>query len=87
MLSSQSGPQPPELRGRFYGRMKNSQKLIGKKIAILATHGFERVELADPRKALEAAGATTELISPKGGTIKAFEHLTPGGRFQGRSDP
>ena len=32
--------------------------LKGKKIAILATDGFEEVELTEPRKALDQAGAT-----------------------------
>jgi protease I len=48
-------------------------KLKGKKIAILATDGFEQAELAEPRKALEDAGATTEIISPKGGEIKGWK--------------
>ncbi|MBV8675421.1 MAG: protease, partial [Acidobacteriaceae bacterium] len=44
-----------------------SEQLNGKKIAILATDGFEQVELTEPKKALEAAGATTEVIAPKSG--------------------
>lgn len=47
--------------------------LSGKKIAILATDGFEQVELTDPRKALDDAGAKTVVISPKGGEIKGWE--------------
>jgi len=50
-----------------------ADKLKGKKIAILATDGFEQAELAEPRKALEDAGATTEIISPKGGEIKGWK--------------
>lgn len=46
--------------------------LNGKKIAILATDGFEQAELTEPRKALDQAGATTELISPKDGSIKGW---------------
>ncbi|MES2222668.1 MAG: DJ-1/PfpI family protein, partial [Acidobacteriota bacterium] len=38
--------------------------LSGKKIAILSTDGFEQVELTEPKKALEQAGAKTEVISP-----------------------
>ena len=51
--------------------MKNS--LSGKKVAILATDGVEQVELTDPKKHLEDAGATTEVISPKSGEIKAWK--------------
>ena len=49
-------------------------KLQGKKIAIVATDGFEQVELTEPKKALEAAGATVHVISPKPGQIKGCNH-------------
>jgi protease I len=49
-------------------------KLQGKKIAIVATDGFEQVELTEPKKALEAAGATVHVISPKPGQIKGWNH-------------
>src|SRR3954453_13185354 len=50
-------------------------KLDGKKIAILATDGVEQVELTEPRKALEEAGAQTDLVSLDDGEIQAFDHL------------
>ena len=50
-----------------------SGKLQGKKIAIVATDGFEQVELTEPKKALEEAGATTHVISPKAGKIKGWK--------------
>src|SRR3954464_4756764 len=50
-------------------------KLDGKKIAILANDGVEQVELIEPRKALEDAGATTELVSFEDGEIQGFDHL------------
>lgn len=50
----------------------SSTSIKGKKIAILATDGFEQVELTDPRKNLEAAGATTEVLSVKSGEIKGW---------------
>ncbi len=50
-----------------------AENLHGKKIAILATDGFEQVELTEPKKALEEAGATTEIVSPKGGAIKGWK--------------
>jgi protease I len=56
-------------------------KLDGKKIAILATDGVEQVELTEPRKALEEAGATTELVSLKPGEILGFNHLDHGDRL------
>jgi len=51
-----------------------AQDLRGKKVAILATDGVERVELLEPRKALDAAGASTTVVSPKQGSIKGWEH-------------
>src|ERR1700719_2410764 len=52
------------------------KSLQGKKIAILATDGFEQVELEKPRKALDDAGATTHVIAPdktqKTGEIKGW---------------
>lgn len=50
-----------------------AENLHGKRVAILATDGFEQVELTEPRKALDEAGATTEVIAPKGGTIKGWK--------------
>jgi protease I len=47
--------------------------LSGKRIAFLATDGVEQVELTEPKKNLEDAGATTEIISPKSGEIKAWK--------------
>ena len=51
------------------------QKLKGKKVAIIAADMVERVELVEPRKALEQAGATTELLSIHPGEIDAFDHF------------
>lgn len=46
-------------------------ELNGRRIAILATDGVERVELDQPRQALDEAGALTTLISIKTGEIAA----------------
>lgn len=53
--------------------METRMELSGKKIAILATHGFEQSELEMPRDALKAAGATVEIISPQAGEIKGWD--------------
>ncbi len=58
------------------------ESLNGKKIAIIATDGVEQVELTKPREAVEQAGATTELLSPKTGEIQAMNHdLEPADKF------
>lgn len=46
-------------------------KLNGKRVAILAADGVERVELEQPRQALDQAGARTELLSLHDGLIQA----------------
>lgn len=53
-------------------------KLQGKKVAVLATDGFEQVELEKPIEALRAAGAEVEVVAPKGGHIQGFRHHDKG---------
>ena len=48
--------------------------LKGKKVAVLATDGFEESELFEPKKALEESGADVFIISPEKGKIKAWNH-------------
>src|SRR4051794_29021716 len=56
--------------------------LSDKKVAILvANEGIEQVELTEPRKALEAAGANVELLAPEAGEAQAFNHLDKGDSF------
>ena len=57
--------------------------LNGKTIAILtANEGVEQVEYEEPRKALEDAGATVELIAPEKGDVQMFDHLDKKDVFQ-----
>jgi len=56
--------------------------LKGKKVAILAADMFERVELEEPRKALEDAGADVEVVSIHDGEIKGFDHFDPANTVQ-----
>lgn len=55
-----------------------SDTLAGKTIAVLATDGFEQVELTQPVEALKAAGAAVEIVSPKAGEIQGFKHHDKG---------
>ncbi len=60
-----------------------SNELQGKTIAFLAADGVEKVELEQPRAALEEAGARVELLSLKTGEIQARNHdLEPAGTFR-----
>jgi deglycase len=54
-----------------------AEELKGKKVAILAADMFERVELEEPRKALEDAGAEVDVVSLEEGEIKGFDHFDP----------
>src|SRR5258705_1795723 len=61
--------------------MASQGKLSGKKVAILVEEGFEQVEMTEPRKALEDAGAGTDLVSPCPSQVRAFRHDKPGDAF------
>ncbi|WGF90946.1 type 1 glutamine amidotransferase domain-containing protein [Marinivivus vitaminiproducens] len=50
-----------------------SDTLKGMNVAILVTDGFEEVEMTEPRKALDEAGAKTSLISPKPQKVRAWD--------------
>jgi protease I len=42
------------------------------RVAIVVADGFEQVELTEPRKALEQAGAKTEIVSPNKEQVKGW---------------
>lgn len=48
------------------------ERLKGLKVAILVEEGFEQVELLEPRKALEEAGAKTNIVSPRSKSVRAW---------------
>ena len=54
------------------------QRLQGRKVAVLATDGFEQVELTRPVEALREAGAQVEVVAPHGGQIQGFNHHDKG---------
>jgi protease I len=56
-------------------------QLKGIRIAILVADGFEQVEMTEPRKALDNAGAKTALISPAKGQVQAWQHQDKGDKF------
>lgn len=49
------------------------QDLTGKKVAILATNGFEQSELTEPRRQLSEAGAKVSVVSPETGEIRGWD--------------
>ena len=54
------------------------QRLQGRRVAVLATDGFEQVELEKPVEALKNAGAQVEVVAPHGGEIQGFNHHDKG---------
>jgi protease I len=57
------------------------QPLDGVKVAILVTDGFEEVEMTEPRKALDAAGASTVIVSPKDDKVRSWRFTEWGKDF------
>jgi len=57
------------------------ENLNHQRIAILVEKGFEQVELTEPKKALEQAGATTDIVSPVPGKVRAWNHDNWGDEF------
>ena len=60
-----------------------ADELNGRRVAILAADGVERVELEKPRQAVRDAGASVTLLSIHDGEIAARDHdLDDAGTFQ-----
>lgn len=55
--------------------------LIGLRVAILVDDGFEEVEMVEPRKALDEAGAITSIVSPALGEVRAWNMTEWGARY------
>lgn len=51
-----------------------AERLDGKRVAALVAHGFEQIELFDPKDALIAAGATVDVVSPEKNTVRGWNH-------------
>lgn len=50
------------------------KQLSGLKVAAITTDGVEQVELLEPKKALEEAGAQVLVVAPKAGKVQGFKH-------------
>jgi protease I len=55
--------------------------LTGLRVAILITDGFEQVEMTDPRKALDQAGAQTRIVSPRVSEVRGWKFTEWGDKF------
>ncbi len=51
-----------------------ADQLSGRRVAALVAKGFEQVELTEPKKALEAAGAKVDIVSPEKDRVRGWKH-------------
>jgi protease I len=62
--------------------LEESAMLKGKRVAILVADGFEQAELTEPRKALDEAGARTQIVSNAQGEVQGWKHFDKADRFK-----
>ncbi len=56
-------------------------RLLNKRIAAVVDDGFEQVELTKPKQALEEEGAIVDIISPRSGSVKGWQHTDWGDKL------
>jgi protease I len=64
------------------GNEMQQHLLRGKRVAIVATDGFEQLELTEPKRALEEAGAIVDVVSINPGKIQGMNHMDQGDRIK-----
>jgi protease I len=57
------------------------EDIKGMKVAILIEDGFEQVEMLEPRKVLDRAGAQTSIVSPRNERVRAWNFTEWGDSF------
>jgi protease I len=58
-----------------------ARQLEGKRVAILVADGFEEIEMTEPRKALDEAGAVTVIVSPAESKVQGWNHYEHADQF------
>lgn len=58
-----------------------ADRLKGKRVAVLATDGFEQVELSKPVEGLRAEGAEVDIVAPQSGAIQGYNHHDKADKF------
>jgi protease I len=58
------------------------KKKQSESVAVVVADGFEQVEMTEPRKALEEAGAKTELVSPAQKEVQGWNHREKANQFR-----
>src|SRR3954470_4431797 len=63
--------------------MSDAPRLSGRRIAILAADGFEKIELSAPLRAMQLAGAKVDIVSLRRGRIRGVNLHEPASRGHG----
>jgi protease I len=58
------------------------EERLDRRVAILVEDGFEQIEMTGPRKALDKAGASTAIVSPRPDTVRGWNHDKPADGFR-----
>jgi protease I len=72
----------PDLSHNLKKEVLMAGELNGRTVAVLATDGFEQVELTEPVRALKEAGAKVHVVSPKPGEIQGWKHHDKGDKVK-----
>jgi protease I len=72
----------PDLSHNLQKEILMAGELNGRTVAVLATDGFEQVELTEPVRALKEAGAKVQVVSPKPGEIQGWKHHDKGDKVK-----
>jgi protease I len=72
----------PDLSHNLKKEVLMAGELNGRTVAVLATDGFEQVELTEPVRALKEAGAKVQVVSPKPGEIQGWKHHDKGDKVK-----
>lgn len=81
MSAAVAGTNPAALP-RIIAHAGEAPMLKDMKVAILVAEGFEQVEMTEPRKALEQAGATTRIVSPAKAEVQGWNHFDKADKFK-----
>jgi protease I len=72
----------PDLSHNLQKEVLMAGELNGRSVAVLATDGFEQVELTEPVRALKEAGAKVQVVSPRPGEIQGWKHHDKGDKVK-----
>jgi protease I len=72
----------PDLSHNLQKEVLMAGELNGRTVAVLATDGFEQVELTEPVRALKEAGAKVQVVSPRPGEIQGWKHHDKGDKVK-----